>query len=599
MKILFHCQLLPALAWMGRVLLERAASPRVEAWCNAGDAVRLPQGAVQALAETGLDLGKFPAREVGDPASGEFDLVITLCREGKEGVGKEGSSLALLLSDPILLDWSLPVLPGVEGGGSVKEWREARDFLEERIRTFLEQGYLAALARQRARRNLLVESLEVGILIHDENRRIAYFNRAAEKILGLPRKDVLGKDCRQVFGPLGLCGKECAFLPGRPALEGRKKHRSVFLDDRGRQKRLKITRMPMEVFPGRAPGVLALIEDVTEVEALREKVEKDESFHGIVGVSPVMQAVFQTIRQVALSDYPVLITGESGTGKELVAQAIHEESPRKDGPFVPVNCGALPENILESELFGHVRGAFTGAIRDKKGRFELAHGGTLFLDEVGELSPALQVKLLRVLQEKRFEKVGGEQTVTVDVRIVSATNRDLGRMVREGRFREDFFYRLRVVPIELPPLRNRKEDLPLLVEQVLSRVRRETGKPIHGVSREVMDLFYRYPWPGNVRELINALQFASIGCDGETILVEHLPLEIRNPQAQPSGPLLPGALLLEGPLPSRPNRKLDAAKVAEALRLAGGNKVRAARILGVGRATLYRFLKDNPLPAEE
>ncbi len=551
-----------------------------------------------ALAEIGLDPGRLVPREEGDLHSGDFDLVITLCKEDEEGEERQGS-LALFLSDPILLDWSLPEVPAPGGRSSVAQWRKARDFLRERIGAFLGQGYLEALARQRARRNLLVDSLDVGVLIHDQNRRVAFLNKAAERILGVDRRRILGKDCREIFGPGGICGKDCAFFPGRAPLAGRKTHQVFFLDPKGRRKRLKVTRAPLEVLPGRAPGAMALLEDVTEVVDLREKVKKEESFHGIVGVSPVMKAVFQTIRQVALSEYPVLITGESGTGKELVAQAIHRESPRKDGPFVPVNCGALPENILESELFGHVRGAFTGAVRDKKGRFELAHGGTLFLDEVGEIPPSLQVKLLRALQEKRFEKVGGEQTVTVDVRIVSATNRDLRAMVGTGAFREDFFYRLRVVPIELPPLRKRKEDLPLLVDQILARVRRETGKPIQGVSTEVMDLFYRYPWPGNVRELINALQFASISCEEETIQVKHLPLEIRDPSAHP-GPslLLPGERLLGGEPQGRAGRKLDGPRVEEALRLAGGNKVRAARILGVGRATLYRFLKDHPLPQE-
>jgi transcriptional regulator with GAF, ATPase, and Fis domain len=314
----------------------------------------------------------------------------------------------------------------------------------------------------------------------------------------------------------------------------------------------------------------------------------------------------------------VLITGESGTGKELVATAIHAESGRRGGPLVPVNCGALPENILESELFGHVRGAFTGAIRDKKGRFELADGGTLFLDEVGELPPSFQVRLLRVLQEKRFERVGGEQQVSVDVRIIAATNRDLKEMVQQGSFREDLFYRLCVVPIQLPPLRDRREDVPPLVGQILERVSRETGKRIERLSAPAMDLLLAHAWPGNIRELINALQFAAVRCRGSAIEIEHLPPEIRAAGASGTSrlysPVTPpeesaaaatsaevvqefGAGQPAGdamPAPVKGKRtKLTAEAVERALIATGGNKVKAAKLLGVGRATLYRFFQKG------
>jgi transcriptional regulator with GAF, ATPase, and Fis domain len=340
-------------------------------------------------------------------------------------------------------------------------------------------------------------------------------------------------------------------------------------------------------------GVIATIRDDTEVDELRWRLATRRSFHGMVGISPPMQEVFETVRQAAAADYPVLISGESGTGKELVANAIHNESRRQGGPFVPVSCGALPETILESELFGHVRGAFTGAVRDKKGRFELADGGTLFLDEVGELSPAMQVKLLRVLQEKRFEKVGGEKTIQVDVRIVAATNRDLRQMVRQGTFREDLFYRLCVVPLRLPALRDRREDIPFLVEQVLETIRQESGKAIRGVADEAMDLLVAHRWPGNVRELINALQYASVRCTGDTIRPSHLPPEVRR-EPDALGPAASPPPSQPPPDRPGPRGKLDRAKVDDALQRAGGNKVRAARLLGVGRATLYRFLRREP-----
>jgi len=309
---------------------------------------------------------------------------------------------------------------------------------------------------------------------------------------------------------------------------------------------------------------------------------------------------------VAASDYPVLVTGESGSGKELVARAIHEESRRKGGPFVPLNCGALPDHILESELFGHVRGAFTGAVNSRKGRFELADGGTLLLDEVGELSAVFQVKLLRVLQEKRFERVGGEKPITVDVRVIAATHRDLRDMVQRGAFREDLFYRLCVVPIVLPPLRKRREDIPALVEQILVDIERESGTAVPPLADETMDLMLLYSWPGNVRELINALRFASVRSGGEPIALKHLPAEVQEagwndpPEAAGAGvaaePRQPDAPAGSAPSPSRRVEKLTVEAVQQALAETGGNKVRAAKLLGVGRATLYRFLGRHTLP---
>jgi transcriptional regulator with GAF, ATPase, and Fis domain len=310
----------------------------------------------------------------------------------------------------------------------------------------------------------------------------------------------------------------------------------------------------------------------------------------MIGSSARMVEIFDRLKQISTSDYPVLISGESGTGKELLARAIHNESGRHARHFVPLNCGALPDSILESELFGHVRGAFTGAVRNRKGRFDLAHRGTLFLDEVNALSPASQVKLLRVLQEMTFTPVGAERQVQVDVRIVSATNRDLRRMVKEERFREDLFYRLCVVPIELPPLRQRREDLPSLVEHALERIN-ASGRGIRRVAREAMEVMLAYPWPGNVRELFNALQFASVLCSGDEIKLRHLPEEIRTSAAAAPAEQ-PGASKPWGER-AAPTRKLDRESVVQAMKQAQGNKTKAARLLGVGRATLYRFLKEE------
>lgn len=443
----------------------------------------------------------------------------------------------------------------------------------------------------------LLDLLDDGIVVHDEERKIYLVNQATERITGRKKEAIIGMDCHEAFPPDGLCGSSCAFLAQRKK-EKERDHTVAFIDAFGESKRIRVRSRPIVIEEVKR-GVLAVIRDVTEIATMRQRLQRIQSFHGMIGVSSAIRELFQTIHSVAASDYPVLISGESGTGKELVAGAIHGESRRKDGPFVPVNCGALPENILESELFGHVRGAFTGAIRDKKGRFELANGGTLFLDEVGELPFRVQVKLLRVLQEQVFERVGGEKPITTNVRIVSATNRNLRQMVAEGEFREDLFYRLCVVPLELPPLRDRTEDIPFLVQKVLDDIRAESGKGILGLEDRAMYLLARHPWPGNVRELINALQFASVRCDSDRIRVEHLPPELRfgsegsQETFQRPNSALPG---VEPPNPGYPEPMkrgrtyLTQEKVDLALAEAGGNKVKAAKILGVGRATLYRFM---------
>lgn len=320
-------------------------------------------------------------------------------------------------------------------------------------------------------------------------------------------------------------------------------------------------------------------------------------FHGMTGESRTMRRVFDTIRRVALSDFPVLISGQTGTGKELAARAVHAESRRRKGPFVPVNCGALPETVIESELFGHVPGAFTGAERRRKGRFELADGGTLFLDEVAELSPNAQAKLLRAVQDKRFLPVGAERTVTVDIRLVSATNKDLRVEVSRGRFREDLFYRLRVVPITLPPLSERQEDIVPIARSVLDRVRMETGKPIRSIDEEAVALLRNHAWPGNVRHLISVIQYASILCDGVTVRPEHLPAwdTWTLPNGCPPPPPCSDSPLPHGRTRRAPKsrRKLDRGAVEQALKETNGNRTAAAKRLGIGRATLYRYLQQE------
>lgn len=307
----------------------------------------------------------------------------------------------------------------------------------------------------------------------------------------------------------------------------------------------------------------------------------------IIGSSPAMQEVYKTIGRVAASTATVLIRGESGTGKELVAQAIHFNSNRHQGPLVKLNCAALPESLLESELFGHERGAFTGAVGRKTGLFELAHGGTIFLDEIGEISPATQAKLLRVLQEKEIQRVGGTETLKIDVRIVAATNKNLERAVKEGAFREDLFFRLNVVPIFLPPLRERKEDIPLLAQYFLSKYSREFDKPVTGVSPEAIRLLNNYAWPGNIRELENVCERAVIMAQGPFILPEHIPMGIQTEQLGIDLEVTRSRLPLKEIVAD-----IERQVILRVLEETNWNRTMAAESLGLNRRSLYAKMKE-------
>jgi len=323
--------------------------------------------------------------------------------------------------------------------------------------------------------NFVLDSLKLGIICHTPERIITLFNKEAERITGYLKEDVIGKDCHIVFQS-PFCGGKCSY--------------------------------------------------VTESFNLSLKAENLSSFAGIIGKDKSMQDIFSQIRDVALYNYPVHVSGDTGTGKERVAYAIHDISSYGTGAFVPVNCGAIPEGIVESELFGHVKGAFSGAIKERKGRFELAHKGTLLLDEVAELPLKTQVKLLRFLQEGSFEKVGGEKKVSVDVRIISSTNKNLRDEVKTGRFREDLFYRLNVIPIHLPPLRQRKSDIPLLAAHFLKEAEQESPNAVPQLADETLNVMLDYHWPGNVRELKNMIQFSVVRSRGKKILPSDLPMEI-------------------------------------------------------------------------
>jgi sigma-54 dependent transcriptional regulator, acetoin dehydrogenase operon transcriptional activator AcoR len=424
----------------------------------------------------------------------------------------------------------------------------------------------------------VLDNLMEGIIAHDTRRKILFFNRAAENIIGYKKAEVIGRDCHEVFGS-PLCGSRCSFCGETPESLTHIAYPINVVNRGGETKRLEMSVTGMTDEQGCFVGVLAAFRDTTDLIGLQARLGELTSFAGIIGGDHKMVQVFEQIRELANNDYPVHVFGETGTGKELVAAAVHNESHRSTGPFVPVNCGALPEGLLESELFGHVRGAFSGAIRDKKGRFELADGGTIFLDEVSELSKSMQVKLLRVLQEKSFERVGGEKTISVDVRVISATNRDLKREMEKQNFREDLYYRLNVFPLFLPPLRSRKNDIPLLVAHFMEKAAIR-GQKTAGVSNEAMAAMMDYSWPGNVRELQNTVHFALVKAKGSTIRAEDLPLELRQREVEICKP--------------GPSRKLHPDSVLAALAEAGGNKSKAAKLLGVGRATLYRFLGQTP-----
>ena len=425
----------------------------------------------------------------------------------------------------------------------------------------------------------ILENLSEGIIAHDKTRRVIFFNRIAEEITGYGRDEVIGKDCHEVFGG-PFCGGRCSFLDGSPDSMDRLSYPLNIFTKKGEARRLEMHVTGMRDQSGNFAGVVAAFRDVSDLLGLRIVTGELQGFAGIVGRDPKMLQVYGRIRDLATNDYPVHIAGETGTGKELVACAIHNESRRGGRPFVPINCAALPEGVLESELFGHVKGAFTGAVRDKKGRFELAHGGTVFLDEVADLPKSVQAKLLRVLQEGTFERVGGEQTVSVNLRIISATNRDLKEQVMNREFREDLYYRINVVPIHLPSLRERREDIPMLLEHFLRKAALD-GQESLGFSNESIDIMKGYSWPGNIRELQSAVHFSLVHAKGAIIRPEHLPMELRNQ----------GLYSASG---RRTPLKLNEDIVRKALTQTAGNKARASRVLGVGRATLYRFMADHP-----
>jgi DNA-binding NtrC family response regulator len=405
---------------------------------------------------------------------------------------------------------------------------------------------------------------------------------SAEAARGRPVAELLGAE---LFGPSGTLRQ--LLLAG----ERREGWRSMLTVGDTKPRLVSLTAAPFHSDPGSVcdPRV-AYIVVLRPAEEDQAVAGAASPFPGLIGRSPSIERVFRLIENLEQSEATVLLTGESGTGKEVLARAIHAHSPRRSGPFVAVNCGALPGELLESELFGHVRGAFTGAVRERAGRFEVAAGGTLFLDEVADLPLQLQVKLLRVLQERTFERVGESQSRRTDARIIAATNVDLRRAVQEGRFREDLFYRLRVVPIELPPLRGRREDIEPLATYLLARVAARQGRALR-FSPDALRALLDYRWPGNVRELENALEYAVAVCKGQTILPEDLPVELQEESAGSMTADAPGA----DPGGHLPPSRGDVQVLKQALEAHRWRRVEAARALGISRATLWRRMREAGL----
>jgi len=427
---------------------------------------------------------------------------------------------------------------------------------------------------------IILESISDGVFTIDQDWRITSFNRAAEEITGTDRREAVGRYCWEVFRA-SMCESDCALRrtmeTGEPVI-----NKAAFIvNSGGRRVPVSVSTALLRDEAGQVVGGAETFRDLSLVEELRRELHGRFQIGDMVSRSAAMRPIFEILPLVAASDSTILIQGETGTGKEVLARAIHELSPRRLKPFVAVNCGALPDSLLESELFGYKAGAFTGAQRDKAGRFALAEGGTIFLDEIGEISPALQVRLLRVLQEKSYEPLGATAAVKADIRVITATNRDLAEEVKKGNFRQDLFYRIHVVKIELPPLRKRKEDIPLLVAHFIERFNRLQGKSIAGVESAVMNRLMAVDYPGNIRELENVIEHAFVLCPGGLIKPEHLPPEFRvRMNSAVEGQDFRGLV-----------QSVEAEAIQAALQRNRGNRLAAARELGIHKSTLFRKIK--------
>ena len=440
----------------------------------------------------------------------------------------------------------------------------------------------------------ILDSIADGVFTVDRENRVTSFNRSAERITGFSRQDALGQYCFDIFRA-SICQSDCALRHTLETGEQVVNQAANIITKEGRQVPISISTAVLRDETGEVIGGVETFRDLSALEVLRKELAQRYSFEDIVSKNHKMLEIFRILPDLAESDCTVLIQGPSGSGKELLARAIHNLSRRREGPYVAVNCGALPETLLESELFGYVKGAFTGADRDKPGRFALAEGGTLLLDEVGDLAQALQIKLLRVLEEKAYEPLGATASVRADVRVLAATHRDLARSVEQGAFRQDLYFRLNVVRLELPPLSDRREDIPLLVDHFVRSLSLRTGKAITGVSEQALEVLLRHDFPGNVRELENIIEHAFVLCRGGLVDLEHLPTELRQqriPESQltPAGPWA-SPISAPGAAASTSLSELEREAIVAAIRKHGGRRSLAAKELGIHRTTLWRKMK--------
>ncbi len=427
---------------------------------------------------------------------------------------------------------------------------------------------------------IILESISDGVFTVDHEWRITSFNRAAEVITGIPREEAVGKFCWEIFRS-NMCERDCALRRTMKRGKSFIDTSTYIITKEGRHIPVVVSTSLLKDTDGKVLGGVETFRDMSLVEELRKELEGRFQVGDMVSRNPGMHKIFRILPQVAESDSTVLIQGETGTGKELLAKAIHELSPRRKKPFIAVNCGALPDTLLESELFGYKKGAFTDATRDKPGFFSSAEGGTILLDEVGDLSAAFQVRLLRVLQNQTYQPLGATAPVQANVRILAATNRDLENLVKKGTFRHDLFYRINVIRLDLPPLRERKEDIPMLVKHFIGRFNRLHGRSVTGISQEALSLLMFHDYPGNIRELENVIEHAFALCHEGQIEIPCLPenLRIASPQPAPRGTM--DAVL----------KSTEAQVIRDALERNRNNRLAAAHELGIHKSTLFRKIK--------
>jgi PAS domain S-box-containing protein len=431
----------------------------------------------------------------------------------------------------------------------------------------------------------ILESISDGVLTVDQEKKITSFNHAAELITGINAAEAIGHSCLDILRTSPSadgCPIEKTLGSGEPETNF---HAEIITKTGGR-KPVSISTTPLRNEEGEIVGAVETFRDLSDLERLRKEISRDYTYEDIVGRDPRIKEILSLLPDIAESDSPVLITGPTGSGKEIFARAIHNLSSRKDGPFVPVNCAALPDTLLESELFGHARGAFTGAVKSKPGRFMLANKGTLFLDEIGSTSPAFQADLLRVLESGEFVPLGDTRTLKADFRIVAAANQDMKKLVREGGFRQDLFYRLNVAGIALPPLSERKQDIPLLIDHFIQKFNLIKRRSIKGVTEEALSFLIHYSFPGNIRELQNIIEYAFIRCKRDLIGLEHLSQDLFEGMSDSA---------VNTPRPQMPPQENEAHQIRLALQQHQWDRDLASKALGIGRTTLWRKMKKYGL----